>query len=225
MCHIVWRKYRDRLNLHSSCYRSELGFPSFYQDVEDYKKCRQSSVSPSLQFSNAGEAWASPSLMAPPPMTDSLNADLFFESIEHTVKISTARRKRNIYWMFQEVCNTFRHEWMIKSWLFLKKMHREKLCKKILIGVFWWLFPWLKWISYMIVLTFQCMNNLIILFLKDTWSKVLPKLYKQIANEKQNSLRNSFIIRDMMVSISHYHVGSFGTWNKLSEQVNSDLFM
>jgi hypothetical protein len=68
VCHIVWRKYRDCLNLRSSCHRSELGFPSIYHAVEDYKKCRQSSVSPSLQFSNSGEAWASPSLMAPPPM-------------------------------------------------------------------------------------------------------------------------------------------------------------
>ncbi len=68
VCHIVWRKYRDRLNLHSSCHRSELGFPFFYQAVEDFKKCRQSSVSPSLQFSNSGEAWASKSLMAPSPM-------------------------------------------------------------------------------------------------------------------------------------------------------------
>jgi hypothetical protein len=68
VCHIVWRKCRDRSNLHSSCHRSELGFPSFYQAVEDYEKCKQSSVSPSLQFSNSGESWASPSLMAPPPM-------------------------------------------------------------------------------------------------------------------------------------------------------------
>jgi hypothetical protein len=77
---LKWRKIKNHwslfvtpcvsycLNLHSSCHRSELGFPSFYQAVEDYKKCRQSSVSPSLQFSNSGEAWASPSLMAPPPM-------------------------------------------------------------------------------------------------------------------------------------------------------------
>lgn len=56
----------------------------------------------------------------------------------------------------------------------------------------------------MIVLTFQCMNNRIILFFKGTLSKILPKLYKSIANAKQKSLRNIFIIRDMMVSISRF---------------------
>jgi hypothetical protein len=60
---------------------------------------------------------------------------------------------------------------------------------------------------------------------KDALSKVLLKLYEQIANIKQENQQNIFIMRNMMINIIYYHVGSLDTWSKLSEQVNSNVFI